>query len=144
MTVNPNRALDLNISASLEFLKEAMRDKGSGEAMIERCVTNEVLLNTELLEDLPAEHRPDDKWIAARLKILHEFRSKMILQAARKIKRKEKRVQRKPGDEIWMHVRTEEEYVEAWREKWRSGDGDEHSKMEQESASISEENGKNV
>ena len=106
--------------------------------MIECCMTNEALLNTELL---PTEHWPDDKWIAARLKVPHEFRSKMIPQAARRIERKEKRGQRQSGDEIWMHVRIEED-VEVWREKWRSGDDDKHSKMEKESASISEENGK--
>ena len=97
--------------------------------MIERCMTNEALPNTELLENMPTEHWPDDKWIAARLKVPHEFRSKMIPQAARRIERNEKRGQRKPGDEIRMHVRIEED-VEAWWEKWRSRDDDKHSKME--------------
>lgn len=141
MTANPNRALDLNISASLEFLKDVMRGNGGGKAMIERSMTNEALLNTEILEDLPTEHRPDDKWIAARLKIPHEFRSRVIPQVVRKIKRKGNRGQYNPGDEIWMHVRTEAEHVKAWREKRGSGIGDRDRKKEYENASVSEEKG---
>ncbi|KAF2091235.1 hypothetical protein K490DRAFT_10182, partial [Saccharata proteae CBS 121410] len=86
-TANPKRAMDLNINASLEFLKLAL--PGSRSAIIDRTMTNEHLLQLPVLDgQLPDLHRPDDKWIAARLKIPHEFRNRVTPSLARKVKRK--------------------------------------------------------
>lgn len=119
MTVNPRRAIDLNINASLEFLKLVMPDRIS--AM--NRGTNEHLLDVSMLDELPEERRPENKWTAVRLQIPHE----MALRLRPHWLRKHERLGRKknkdfqlptdpmgnvlagleyiePGQEIWMHV----------------------------------------
>ncbi|KAF8860047.1 hypothetical protein BDZ45DRAFT_688694 [Acephala macrosclerotiorum] len=119
MTVNPRRAIDLNINASLEFLKLVMPDRIS--AM--NRGTNEHLLEVSTLDKLPEEHRPSDKWTAVRLHIPHELRIRLTPQWVRRYARNkrrkdaEKKLPRDPrghvlegledlelGEEIWMHV----------------------------------------
>ncbi|KAF2494058.1 hypothetical protein BU16DRAFT_583049 [Lophium mytilinum] len=119
-TANPKRALDLNISASLEFLKAVMGEQGGGKAILERCMLDEGLLRTEVTDELPEERRPNDKWIAARLKIPHEFRTRLGAKLMRKGKRKMGKGGGEVGEEIWMHVRTEKEEFEKWREQRRN------------------------
>ncbi|OCK76727.1 hypothetical protein K432DRAFT_396200 [Lepidopterella palustris CBS 459.81] len=121
MTANPKRALDLNISASLEFLKGVMGNEGGGKAIIERCMMDEHLLQTEALDAMPTEHKPDERWIATRLKIPHEFRSRVVPQLSRKLKRRKEGGEHKPGDEVWMHVKTDGGDVTGWREKISGG-----------------------
>ncbi|KAF2813123.1 uncharacterized protein BDZ99DRAFT_438015 [Mytilinidion resinicola] len=122
-TANPKRALDLNISASLEFLKAVMGEQGGGKAILERCMLDEGLLRTEVTEELPEERRPDDKWVAARLKIPHEFRTRLGAKFVRKERRRRGKGSGEVGDEIWMHVRTEKEEFEKWREQSRHEQG---------------------
>lgn len=120
MTVNPRRAIDLNINASLEFLKHVMPDRMS---QMNRG-TNEHLLEISALEKLPEIHQPSEKWLAVRLKIPHEFRIRLTPQWLRRyVVRKKKREIEKgefpkdyngkvllgledlgPGEEVWMHV----------------------------------------
>ncbi|ESZ97347.1 hypothetical protein SBOR_2277 [Sclerotinia borealis F-4128] len=133
MTVNPRRALDLNINASLEFLKMVMPKRIS--AM--NRGTNEKLLEVKELDQLPVVHQPQEKYIAQKLRIPHEMRVRLTPQWARKYtigktnkcqeegcndknergKQKMKNVARDPlghvlfgledlevGEEIWMHV----------------------------------------
>ncbi|KAJ9646328.1 hypothetical protein H2201_007873 [Coniosporium apollinis] len=123
MTANPKRALDLNVSATLEFLKKVMPQRS---AMIDRSFTDEGLLDAEPVEELPTEHKPEKKWTAARLKIPHEFRSRFVPKITRKISRKRRQNQKHdPNDEIWMHVTSSEEEVTAWNEnKSKRGEGD--------------------
>lgn len=110
MTVNPRRALDLNINASLEFLKEVMPARIS--AM--NRGTNEHILEVRTLDELPDLHKPRQKYIAMRLKIPHEVRIRLTPKWARSRKRK---VPKDPmghklrgledlevGEEVWMHV----------------------------------------
>ncbi|KAI9648384.1 hypothetical protein NHQ30_003017 [Ciborinia camelliae] len=73
MTVNPRRAIDLNINASLEFLKMVMPKRIS--AM--NRGTNERLLELEQLDCLPDVHQPKDKYIAGKLRIPHELRVRL-------------------------------------------------------------------
>jgi platelet-activating factor acetylhydrolase len=114
-TVHPQRAIDLNISASLEFLRLVAPDAGAGKSMINRCMTDEGLLETELLEEVPNEHRPTDQWIAARLKVPHEFRTRLTAGMQRRFKRnvKEKTVY-STGDEMWMHFKPTVTEFERW------------------------------
>jgi len=119
MTVNPRRAIDLNINASLEFLKRVMPAR---MAAMNRG-TNEHLLEISTLEKLPEEHKPSDKYTAMRLRIPHEMRIRLTPQWARRYVR-DKRQQAKDlgkprdpsgnvlegledlqvGEEVWMHV----------------------------------------
>ncbi|KAF1355950.1 hypothetical protein EJ07DRAFT_157938 [Lizonia empirigonia] len=109
-TVNPQRAIDLNVSTSLEFLRLVAPDAGAGKSMINRCMTGEGLLQTELLEEVPNEHRPTDQWIAARLKVPHEFRTRLTAGVQRKFKRNKKGgMTYNTGDEMWMHFKPTEE-----------------------------------
>ncbi|KAF1974225.1 hypothetical protein BU23DRAFT_638439 [Bimuria novae-zelandiae CBS 107.79] len=114
-TVHPQRAIDLNISASLEFLREVT--SGAGKSIIMRCLTDEELLKTQPLEQMPNDHKPNDEWIAARLKIKHEFRTRLASGIQRKMKRQLKNGSHSPGDEVWMHVRPNKEEMKNWRMK---------------------------
>ncbi|RDW87630.1 hypothetical protein BP5796_03324 [Coleophoma crateriformis] len=101
MTADPRRAIDLNINASLEFLKEVMPARIS--AM--NRGTNEHLLEVRTLEALPEEGRPPNEWTAVRLKIPHELRLRLTPKWVRKHNRKKEL--KSGGDEnheIWMHV----------------------------------------
>ncbi len=70
MTVNLRRAIDLNVNASLEFLKIAMPDTKSWT----NRGTSGHLLDVLTLDELPEDNKPrDEKWIAMRLRIPHEL-----------------------------------------------------------------------
>ncbi|KAJ4399333.1 hypothetical protein N0V91_009522 [Didymella pomorum] len=115
-TVHPQRAIDLNISASLEFLRLVAPDAGAGKSLINRAMTDEGLLETELLEEVPDEHRPTDQWIAARLKVPHEFRTRLTTGVQRHFKQKNKTGEAKynTGDEIWMHFKPTATELQKW------------------------------
>lgn len=85
--------------------------------------TNEHLLAVSILEKLPSEHRPNEKWAAMRLRIPHELRIRLRPQWVRRHERKKRRrlitksLPTDPqgnvlegledlqlGEEIWMHV----------------------------------------
>jgi platelet-activating factor acetylhydrolase len=122
-TVHPERAIDLNVSASLEFLRLVAPDAGAGKALINRSMTDEDLLNTELLEELPTEHRPTDQWIAARLKVPHEFRTRLTTGMMRRFKKNAKgEPLYSTGDEVWMHFKPTEEELDKWIELEGRGD----------------------
>ncbi|KAH7390826.1 platelet-activating factor acetylhydrolase, isoform II-domain-containing protein [Phaeosphaeria sp. MPI-PUGE-AT-0046c] len=116
-TVNPTRALDLNISASLEFLRLVMPHYGGGKTILDRCMMDEAILKTELLESLPDDNRPDDQFIAAKLKVKHEFRTRMASGFRRRMKR---HVHTNAGanystsDEVWSHYKPTEEQLNKW------------------------------
>ena len=109
-------------SASLEFLREVT--SGAGKAIIERCLTDEELLKTEPLERMPKDHKPKNRWIGGRLKIKHEFRTRVASSLQRSVKRQLKSGVQNPGDELWMHVRPNKEEMRRWREKNKCGFGD--------------------
>jgi platelet-activating factor acetylhydrolase len=118
MTVNPRRAIDLNVNASLEFLKKVMPARIS--AM--NRGTNEHLLDVAMLKSLPSEHRPRHKYTALRLHIPHEFRARVTRWLRKytwdkKSKLQKQSLPRTPtgtileglevleqGEEVWMHV----------------------------------------
>ncbi|KAF7184995.1 putative phospholipase A2 [Pseudocercospora fuligena] len=116
MVANPRRALDLNINASLEFLDQTLPED---LAIVNRAYKNENLLEAELspLEKIPTNqmHKPKEKYIAARLKIRHEWVYRISPKLFRALKRKDaKRHGRSPqlGDEIWLHCKPSKETVE--------------------------------
>ncbi|KAL5315009.1 hypothetical protein ACEPPN_017659 [Leptodophora sp. 'Broadleaf-Isolate-01'] len=127
MTVNPRCAIDLNINASLEFVKKVMLARISA---VNRG-TDEHLLEVRTLDKLATEHRPDEKWTVMRLRILHEMRIRLRLQWVRRHERKKRRnsfakhLPRDPqgnvlegledlelGEEIWMYVAPTKEELE--------------------------------
>ncbi|KAH7394455.1 platelet-activating factor acetylhydrolase, isoform II-domain-containing protein [Pyrenochaeta sp. MPI-SDFR-AT-0127] len=144
-TVHPQRAIDLNISTSLEFLRLVTPSTGGGKSIIDRCMTDESILQTPLLDEIPDDHRPDDEWIAARLRVDHEFRRRMAAGLQRKFKRN---FQGGMGtgyttaDEMWCHYKPTDEELTKWIEEEDRGEkridedgaiqgrGNEHAKHE--------------
>lgn len=116
-TVNPTRAIDLNVSASLEFLRLVMPKYGGGRTILDRCMTNEAILQTELLDELPDENRPVDEYIAAKLKVKHEFSKRISSGYRRKMKRHRQaseEVEYSTSDEVWSHYKPTEEQLKKW------------------------------
>jgi platelet-activating factor acetylhydrolase len=124
-TVHPQRAIDLNVSTSLEFLRLVTPESGGGKSIIARCMTDEKILQTPLLEDMPDDHRPDDQWIAARLRVDHEFRKRLAAGVQRKVKRN---FQGGMGtgyttsDELWCFYKPSEEELRKWIEEEERGE----------------------
>lgn len=126
MTLNPRRAIDLNVNASLEFLKRVMPERISSM----NRGTDEGLLEMRTLDELPPTRRPKTKWMAVRLKVPHELRLRLTPGIVRKVVRKKSRRERghiatdpdghvlagleelELGDEIWMHVAPTSEELE--------------------------------
>lgn len=126
MTVNPRRAMDLNINASLEFLKVILPQP----IAIMIRVSNEHLLDVPTTHDLPNENKPvNSKWIAARLRIPNEVARRLTPAVVRRFKRRKKMALNLPkdrkghvlgglqnlelGSEIWMHVKPSREELAA-------------------------------
>jgi platelet-activating factor acetylhydrolase len=124
-TVHPQRAIDLNVSTSLEFLRLVTPAKGGGKSIIDRCMTDEHLLETPTTEDMPTEHRPNDEWIAARLHVDHEFRKRTAAGLQRKFKRN---FQGGMGtgyttsDEMWCFYKPSEAELQKWIEEEERGE----------------------
>lgn len=126
MTANPRRAIDLNIDASLEFLKIVMPAR---IAQLNRSLQSENLLAVSPLAPhrLPTDQirKPQQKWIAARIKIPNEMRWRLSPQIVVKQKHAAHHRQGTPQktSEIWMHVApdADELRAKARRESIRMG-----------------------
>jgi len=116
-SADPERALDINVNASLEFLSMVMP---TIPYRIKKAFPNEELLRTQThhLEDIPTidMHKPkDEKWMAARLRIPHEFTWRVAPGLARKLARKKvTEGGGSPDDEIWLHCKPVEGTVEKY------------------------------
>lgn len=121
---NPQRALDLNINASLEFLSLVLPKH---IALVIRTYSYEGLLelDEEALENIaPREkHQPKEKFVAMRLHIEHEwlYRTRPGWMRARQ-RRKNRKLGREPdlGDEVWLHVKPPAECVDAHQRRVES------------------------
>jgi platelet-activating factor acetylhydrolase len=112
---NPQRAIDLNINASLEFLHRVLP---ADMAQASRSARNEELLNKDVspLHEIPTSelHRPKDKWVGARIRIPHEYLYRISPKLFRKVKRyKAERngEQDETGAEIWLHSKPSAEII---------------------------------
>jgi len=115
-TANPKRALDLNISTTLEFLKIVMKDRTS---IIKRTMEDEGILRIGAEEELPTENRPQEKWLAMRLEIRNEFRNRVVPKFKRKMIRVVPPLQ-PLEQEIWMHVASTPDEIREWEYKKQS------------------------
>lgn len=118
-TANPKRALDLNIGATLEFLKIVMKDRG---AIIKRTMKDENILSVPVQEELPTERKPPGKYIALRLHIPHEFTRRLIPKLEREVKRTVHPEETSLEKEIWMHVTSTPQEVEDWEKRKAMGE----------------------
>lgn len=143
-TVHPQRAIDLNISASLEFLRDVITTKGAGKSIIKRCLTDEGLLQLEPLDQVPDDQKPDDQYIAAKLKVPHEFKTRLAASVQRKIKRNKIHGFYNPGDEMWMHFKPEGHELRNWQLKRKGTERGTERESEDKSESSSEDEGNMV
>lgn len=78
--INPLRGIYLNIASTLEFLKIAL-PPAQTTAYDTSDWADEGLLRSRHLPDslVTHDHKPDEKWTAARLKVDHEFKRRTLL-----------------------------------------------------------------
>lgn len=111
MTANPQRAIDLNINASLEFLRLTLP---SNLREILRSMRNEKLLQMAVLDPNQLDDndllKPNEDYIAARLKVRNELSYRLSPRQRARRKREFKAAQDriKTGqalpNEVWMHL----------------------------------------
>lgn len=103
MTMQPVRAIDVNIDASLEFLARTLYFEGETDEQhaFRRNLPEKKLLDLDLIGDVPTEHKPKARWTAMRLRIKHEGRKRLIPHAQQKYW---ERLKRMGEEEVWVHV----------------------------------------
>ena len=102
-TMNPVRAIDVNIDASLDFLDRTLHfdDEEDEQQAFRRNLPEKKLLDLELVKEMPTEHRPDPKWTAVRLKVKHEGRKRLVPHART---RYWERLKKMGEEEVWVHM----------------------------------------
>lgn len=134
--INPRRAVYITVDAILEFFKIILPPALT--RFEEQWVNEDLLMSTEPQVDVSVEHKPDDKWIAARLKIDNELRLRYHYWL-RRLERKRDDVPRDATgrpllglknwgeeNEVWMHLSPDEEELE----RYLDHSGDEVSETE--------------
>ena len=106
MTMNPARAIDLNIDASLDFLARVLPLKNKP---FHRLLTKKSLLDLPKLREMPTEHKPSERWTAVRLHIEHEAWKRLMTRPRKRYWRNAKA---KGEEEVWLHVSPTKEEVE--------------------------------
>ena len=106
MTMNPIRAIDVNIDASLDFLSRVLFFTNSETGREEeqawrRNLPEKKLLDLDTTTEMPTEHKPKDKWTGVRLQIEHEGRKRLIPHVREKYWRK---LKGRGEEEVWLHL----------------------------------------
>jgi platelet-activating factor acetylhydrolase len=100
MTIDPVRAIDLNIDASLDFLSRVMPERIRNDQPFMRTVGQKRLLDLGVIHNVPEEHQPDPKYTAVKLKVKHEARKRLVPGSRKKYwERLEK-----SREEAWLHL----------------------------------------
>jgi platelet-activating factor acetylhydrolase len=105
-TVNPRRALDLNVGASLEFLQAVRKSRSQ---IIDRTTKAEGLLQLDVIEEVPEENRPlEERHLALRIEVPKgQSRYQRFLRLI-------KPPDVTPSDELWVHLATTSEVLRGW------------------------------
>ncbi|KAI2604583.1 platelet-activating factor acetylhydrolase [Hypoxylon fragiforme] len=116
--VNPRRAVYLTVNSCLEFLNRVLPAK----VAVRNCWIDEGILNTGVVtaDELPRKYRPNEKWVASRLRIPSELRLRITHWLGRsRLRRTPPKtavatdingkpltalVHFAPGSEVWMHI----------------------------------------
>lgn len=113
--MDPIRAIDLNIDASLDFLSRVIHNQ---QLPFRAVLPTKKLLDIPLTDELPVEHQPKEKWTAVRLRIPHEMTKRLTGKLGKKA------LQRRVAngeEEVWLHVRPQDtdlaRYVSCAREE---------------------------
>jgi len=97
-TIDPVRAIDVNINASLEFLSRVLR---VGPQPFHRTLQEKKLLDLPVLKKLPTEHKPSQKWMSVRLQIPHEAKKRVQPHFREKYWKRQKEA---GEEEVWVHI----------------------------------------
>ncbi|KAA8632438.1 hypothetical protein SMACR_05168 [Sordaria macrospora] len=122
--VNPKRAIQLHVESALEFFRMTLPEQQHAR-FSKAWPFEEGLLTTTpgAANEVSLEFRPDKKWVAARLKIPHEFKLRVRSWAKRRIqpgpdiprdgrgKPLAGLVNWGAGNEIWVHISPDKEEV---------------------------------
>ncbi|KAF2156448.1 hypothetical protein K461DRAFT_310905 [Myriangium duriaei CBS 260.36] len=134
-TVDPHRALDLHIDQCLAFLQAVLPSDMTAPFNHAYPVSDWLkAIPTQRLEEIPSrlQARPDDRFVAGKLKIQHEWKWRL----APTVKIGKKWLLADPDDreaderEIWVHARPAEGDVEEWRRR-RDGEDPKEAAEEQ-------------
>lgn len=101
MTMDPVRAIDVNIDASLDFLNRTLHINDGQEQAFRRNLPEKNYLDLDLVSGVPDEHRPKRKWRAVRLRVHHEARKRIMPHARRRYWARQKKL---GHEEVWLHV----------------------------------------
>lgn len=138
--VHPLRGIHLTVASSLEFLKLVLPRQRTATYDTSGWVDEGLLKMNYPDSEIPSEHKPSDKWIAARLKIDNELQLRMQGWWARRRKKKadsSEHVPRDargkpiwgrlqtwgPGEEVWVHMCPTKDEVERHRNQQDASGG---------------------
>ncbi|KAK4157825.1 platelet-activating factor acetylhydrolase, isoform II-domain-containing protein [Chaetomidium leptoderma] len=107
--VDPERAIYLTVSSALEFLKLTLPRTQTRFA--EAWADERLLGNTDSETKVVSDHRPDDKWVAARLKIPNEFSMRLRSMFGWNAVLGDNQG---AGNEIWCHQSPDRNSVEGY------------------------------
>lgn len=119
MTMDPVRAIDVNIDASLNFLNRTLQFDDDQEQAFRRNLPEKNYLDLDLVAGVPDEHRPKKKWRAVRLRVDHEARKRIFPHARQRYWERQKKL---GHEEVWVHIAPGRQ-AEAEPEDDDSGDG---------------------
>lgn len=100
-TMDPIRAIDINIDASLDFLSRVLPESLQPFRHTLGYKQFKRLLDLPLLTEMPTEHMPRKRWIAVRLRIRHEMWKRARPHA---MKHYWEHLQKLGQEEVWVHV----------------------------------------
>lgn len=111
MTANPQRTLDLNIGATLEYLKIVRAERS---VIIRRTMKDEGILQVAAADEIPETHKPsNEKDMAYKLDVPNQLKSRLLPKIGRKAKRVAKS-EIKASDEMWVHLTTTLDEMSIW------------------------------
>ncbi|KAF2100600.1 hypothetical protein NA57DRAFT_37102 [Rhizodiscina lignyota] len=117
-TANPRRAVDVNVSATFEFLMKT--DEGVRELAKHTMSNREdegFLESDNTIRRMPSNRRPKEEWMALKLNAPEEeIKARILPRLVRTLKRTKNPGGWKTSDEVWVHVRSDEGEVQEWLE----------------------------
>ena len=100
--LNPIRAIDLNVDASLDFIDRVLPFKNKP---FHRALGNKKLLDIRVIDEMPTEHVPKKKYTAIRLKVEHEASKRLTTLSPEHARQKYwKQILADGGEEAWLHA----------------------------------------
>lgn len=134
--IHPLRGVYLTIAPTLEFLKIVLPPTQTSSYDTSNWVDDGLLRGSQPDSQISVEHRPDENWTAARLKIDNEFQFRLHSWWARTWRRRRGDAEAGnasrdakgrpvfglktwgPGEEMWVHMCPRKEDVERLLEHW--------------------------